>query len=468
MSLYGTGRAEGVSAVLLIGLLVVGAHMAGAWCSGEAELLAAAFGAVLPATGGMLCYRFLRAQGRSRYAAFLAGAAYGSSPWLAVMAAAPREQLAAVLAPLALEAACHCGRPQHRRTWLPWAALAIAAPFVAGVTVIATLISILCAASCVRTLAAGDQEGGAPAARSVLVVAALSALAAFNLAWLDPLAALLGERHVVPTLDVLAAHRPTHPGFDVAAVLRVPGPVLLSFAALGMLRRQRHVDALAWLGVAVAGALPTLFTLVPELAGTVPPWTTIAMVPATAWWLTLLAIAVLAAAGLDDFLDLPLRRHAAVAWLLALAVVFAPLVPAFGARHPEREWPLTATFLALALMLPAWRRLGILRFKNWLATVVLLTLAFPMLQGIRITAPPPATPMVETAPLVPQPPPALPPRAHEALLARPVWHYAGLLVALATGVCWSLFAWRRRTTDKTTPKAAKAAITKKAKRPKKK
>lgn len=467
MSLYGTGRAEGVSAVLLIGLLVVGAHVAGAWCAGDTALLAKALGAVLPAVGGMLCYRFLRAQGRSRYAAFLAGAAYGASPWLATMAAAPREQLAAVLAPLALEAACRCDRPSHRRAWLPWAWACVAAPFVAGMTVVATLTSMLCAASCVRTLASGDQQEGAPAARAILLAALVSAVAAVNLAWLDPLAPLLGEPNVIPTLDVLSAHRPHHPGFDVAAVLRVPGPVLLSFALLGLLRRQRQVDALAWLGVALAGALPTLFTLMPQLAGTVPSWTTIAMVPATAWWLTLLAVAVLGAAGLDDFLDMPMRRRAALAWLLALAVAGAPLVPAFGAQQPQREWPLTATFLALALMLTVWRRLGILRFKNWLATVVLLTLAFPMLQGIRITAHAPAAPAGETAntaTVSTAPPPTL----TEALLSQPWWHYAGLFMALATGIWWSLFAWRRNTQAKPTPSAAKAAIKKKARRSKKK
>ena len=43
--------------------------------------------ALLPALGGVLCYRFLRAQGRSRYAGFLAGMAYGVSPWLLAMAA---------------------------------------------------------------------------------------------------------------------------------------------------------------------------------------------------------------------------------------------------------------------------------------------------------------------------------------------------------------------------------------------
>lgn len=445
--------------MLLIGVLVTGAHVAGALCTGDASLLAAALGAVLPAIGGMLCYRFLRAQGRSRYAAFLAGAAYGSSPWLAVMAGAPREQLAAMLAPLALEAACRCDRPPHRRAWLPWAWVCIAAPFVAGMTVVGTLTSMLCAASCVRTLASGDESAGAPAARNVLLVALFSAVVAVNLVWLDPLAPLLGAPNVIPSLDVLSAHRPNHPGFDVAAMLRVPGPVLLSFAMLGLLRRQRHVDTLAWLGVALAGALPTLFTLVPQLSAAVPPWTTIAMVPATAWWLTLVAVAVLGAAGLDDFLDMPMRRRTALAWLLALAVAGAPLVPAFGAQHPQREWPLTATFLALGLMLMAWRRLGILRFKNWLATVVLLTLAFPMLQGIRITAPPPAAPSGETA--------VAAPAVTTILLAHPWWHYAGLFAAVAAGICWSLFAWRRSAHASATPTTAKAAIKKKAKRSKK-
>jgi hypothetical protein len=166
---------------------------------------------------------------------------------------------------------------------------------------------------------------------------------------------------------------------------------------------------------------------------------------------------VLGAAGLDDFLDLPLRRRTALPWLLALAVIGAPWLPLCGARVPEREWPLTATFVALALMLPAWRQLGILRFKNWLAAMALVALAIPMLQVWSEPYGPPA-PLGETA--------ARAPAGFDALLARPAWHYAGLLVALVGGCVLAMFARRRTRHASSAPSAAKAAIVKKAKRSK--
>ena len=121
MSLYGTGRREGIVAALCITAMVLLVHL------GASELAAPGLDApelgtalrrgVLPALGGLLCYRLLRAQGRSRYAGFLIGAAYGLSPWFGALGDAPREQLAAALAPLALEMACRCDRPLQRRIW---------------------------------------------------------------------------------------------------------------------------------------------------------------------------------------------------------------------------------------------------------------------------------------------------------------------------------------------------------------
>lgn len=464
MSLYGSGRAEGIGAVLLIGVLVLLARVLGAWFGDLPATWAAIAPAVLPAAGGMLCYRYLKAQGRSRYAAFLGGAAYGLSPWLLATAAAPREQFAAALAPLALEVVCHVDRPTHRRTWLPWAWCGLAAPFAAGPTTTGVLVALLCTTLLLRTAWRGEHDGDGerPNARALLLALALGAVAAANVAWLDPLAPWLGPAATLQPGDVLWPHRPGTPGFDLAAVLRVPGPVLLSFAALGLLRRQRQVRQLPWLALAVLGGVPTLLVAVPALAAATPPWLVPAALPAAAWWLSLIALCVLGAAGLDDFLDLPLRRRTALPWMLAGAVATAPLVPTFGSQLPAREWPLTATFLTLALMLPAWRRLGILRFKNWMATVAVITLALPTLQVTAVVAHPPATPLAEiggaAAPLVlfevtpradrPPPPPA--------------WHYAGLVGALLVGAVWALSAWRRSTQASTTPSAAKPAIVRKA------
>lgn len=453
MSLYGTGRSEGIAAVVLVGLIVLVTRALGGWLGDEGELLTTLAPGALPAIGGMLAYRFLRAQGRSRYSAFLVGAAYGLSPWLLAMHAGPREQLAAALAPLALEAVSRIDRPTHRARWLPWAWAGMAAPFVAGLTVIGVLVALLCAATLARTIACGDREAEQPPSRGILVLVAMTLLAAGNLVWLAPLDGWLPPPDMPGVLAVMSVHRPADPGIDLAAVLRVPGPALLTLALLGLLRRQRHVDGNLWLGLAIAGGLPTLFTAVPWLAAATPVWASHPWIPTGAWWLTLLAIVVLAAAGLDDFLDLPLRRRTALPWLLAIAVATAPWLPVFGAQVPAREWPLTATFVALPLVLTVWRRLGILRFKNWLATVVLVALAIPMLQARPLPLPPPAAPLDEA--WVPQP-------AFYEGFAVPVWRYAGLLAAFAGG-CWlAASAFRRNHHARKKPAAANAAIVKKA------
>lgn len=453
MSLYGTGRGEGVSAAVLASALVLMVRGLDVWL-GDEDLLPGMQPAWMCALGAALCYRFLRAQSRSRYAAFLVCLAYGLSPWLLAMHISPREQLAAALAPLALEAACRVDRPTHRSQWLPWAWAGIAAPFVAGLTVVGMLAGMLCAALVARTFLCGDRDDERPLVRGVVVLGVLAVLAACNLAWLDPLASWLPPADVVSPAFVLSAHRPYEPGFDVAAVLRVPGPVLLTLALLGVLRRQRHVDTTLWIAIAVAGGLPTLFAAVPWLLAAAPTWASHPMLPAGAWWLTLLAIGVLGAAGLDDFLDLPLRRRTALPWLLALAVLGAPWLPVCGARVPEVEWPLTATFVALALMLPAWRQLGILRFKNWLAAMALVALAIPMLQVYAEPPYGPPAPLGEVAPRAPG--------IFDALAAHPVWHYAGLLAALVGG-CVLALARRRTLSASKAPSPANAAIVKKAK-----
>jgi hypothetical protein len=456
VSLYGTGRSEGVASVLLVGVLVLCARAIGAWSGGEAPWQPALAPAAFCAFGGMACYRLVRALGRSRYAGFLVGAGYGLSPWLLAMANAPREQVAAALAPLALEAVRRCAHPAHRTRWLPWAWIAMASPFAAGPTVVGALAAALCCASLAATLLWGERDDERPTARNVAITGALAIVAAANLAWLQPFAAWLQPTDALPATWVLAAHRPLEAGFDVAAVLRVPGPALLTFALLGVLRRQRHVALRVWGPMALAGGLPTLVLAVPFLAHALPAWPALPLLATGAWWLTLLGVAVLAAAGLDDFLDLPLRRRTALPWLLALAVACAPWLPLFGSRSPDGEWPLTATFVALPLVLTAWRQLGILRFKNWLAVVALVALAIPMIQ-VRTVAPPAivAMPLGETAP-----PSRWAPLAQ--LARRPVWHYAGLLVALAGGCLLAASAWRRNRHASKPPKAANAAIVKKA------
>ncbi len=452
MSLYGTGRSEGVAAALLIGALVLAVRTTGGLVDGHA-LLASLQPALLPALGGLLCYRFLRAQGRSRFTGFLVGAAYGLSPWLLSIEAMPREQIAAALAPLALEAVCRCDRPSWRERWLPWAWICFAAPFVAGFTMVGLCCSLLVVTGLLRTITCGDRDDERPPVRGLLLIVVAGTAAAANFVWLDLLSPWLHADHSVAPAIALAAHRSSEPGLDLAAMLRVPGPVLVMLALLGALRRQRHVDASVWWSIVAAGALPTVVTLVPSLAAALPDFLTAPFVLTAAWWLVLLATAVLGAAGLDDFLDLPLRRRTALPWLLAVAVLAAPLLSVLGAHHPAGEWPLVATFLGLALVLPTWRKLGILTFKNALAAFVLMALTLPALQVPPTNSVPPAMPAGEFGPRRPA--------GFDG--DRPTWHYSGFSVAALIGAMLLLSAMRRRQRLRPTPTPAKAAIKKKAK-----
>jgi hypothetical protein len=431
MSLYGTGRREGIVAVTCIGLWVVAAHQLAVMLSpalqGRGTALAES---LLPALGGMLAYRFLRAQGRSRYAGFLAGAAYGLSPWLMAIAAAPREQLAAVLAPLALEAANRCDRPQARRQWLPWTWLCLALPFAAGLTVIGVLTFGLALASLLRTVAAGDRDEALPPARGLGLATFAAILAAVQFVRLDPLLPWLGPRQIVDAAAVLTPHRVLLEDIDSGSLLRVPGAMLLCFTVLGLLRRQRNIDGVCWTGLLVAGALPALCVQVPALAKLLPSMLAHPQLPASALWLCLLAATALGAAGLDDFLDQPMRRPKAHPWFFVGTLLLALLVP-LGSRWPEAEWPLSLAWVGLVGVMPLWRRLGILRFKTALSIGALATLLLPLVQTTGH-----AVPWVAAAPAleirVPLPPDA------------PKWHVIGLVSATCLTIGWALFALRRR------------------------
>ena len=112
----------------------------------------------------------------------------------------------------------------------------------------------------------------------------------------------------------------------------------------------------------------------------------------------------------------------------------------------------------MALLLPTWRRVGILRFKNVLATATLLALAVPALQVLPAGA---GTPLA-AAPHGEGHAVGMFARLLHDLAWRPAWHYSGLLAVLlvSTFAAWS--AWRRRIHARPAPSSAKAAIKKKA------
>ena len=458
MSLYGTGRKEGIAAAVLLAMVVLTVRALGAWLVATPDPLAAMQPALLPALGGVLCYRFLRAQGRSRYAGFLAGMAYGLSPWFLAMAARPNEQFAAALAPLALEAAWQCRKPAAQRTWLPASWLCLCAPWLAGASAIAAFATVLAVGQILRLAATRDLDGerlpwsrvGLPFALAAGAIAAVSVLPA-AVGWPPT-----GGMALAPEM-VLAMHRLEAPGLDLAAVLRVPGAALLALAALGALRRQRRVAGAAWTGLALLGLLPAALTiaahtmtldegLFARLVAADPWWL------ASVWWLWLVGMAVLGAAGLDDFLEAPQRHGMATHWLLAGSVAAAPLLPGFGANEPHREWLLAGSLVALPLLLPSWRALGMLRFKNLLAATAVVALAAPALQA-RLPEPPPPAPALETR--LAQDAIATTPAASWRYLAASLWLTIGALA-----VAWSMSA--RSFQAHSRPAAAKPAIMKKA------
>ncbi len=433
MSLFGTGRREGIIAVCLIGLLTAVTHLAAALRHGplgESAYVTMIAGAV----GGMLTYRFLRVQGRSRYAGFVGGVAYGMSPLFAGLIDSPREQLAAALVPLALEAAYHCTLPSTRRIWLPWAGLCIAAPFVLGVTVIATLAAMLAAGTLAITIIRSGQGIDRVPLRAIGLTVLIGTLALTNLVWLDPLAGWLGDQQAIDPQNVLSGE--TTP----MVLVRVVGPFLVWFALLGILRRQRHVMTSLWLTLAVVGAMPTILLTIPGMSASMPAVFTVWGVAAMSLWLSVLAITVMGTAGLDDWLDQPQRRRGAHLWLLLATLFVAPALPlACASIDPIHLATVLGTFGLVAVVTTCWRRLGVLRFKNGLSTAALAAFAIPVILQTRPERAL-ASPIGETAVRSWQ-------RVAEQLLSQPCWHYTGLTLAVLAGAMFSIWLalWSKST-----------------------
>jgi len=459
MSLYGDGRREGLVAALAIVVISVGVRGLGAWLTPVADVHAALAPAALPALGGVACYRLLRAFGCSRYGAFLAGAAYALSPWLLAMAARPNEQFAAALAPLALEAAWQCRKPATQATWLRWSWLCLSAPWLAGPGLIAGCATAIAVGQLLHLVLQRDLDGERLAAAPIVLPMALTAAAIAACCALpnDGAWPPTGGEPLAPEW-VVAMHGTALHGLDLTAALRVPGAALLALAALGVLRGQRRVPGWGWGGLAVLGALPTALALAARTLAMDPnlflrsvaedPWHV-----AACSWLLLIGCAALAAGSLDDVLEAPHRHLAARGWSFAIAIAVACLLPGLGPSALLREWPIVAGMVAPALLLPAWRRLGMMRLKALLAAAVIGTLAVPSLHFDALCAPSRAAPIVES-------------RAAAALSdddAAARWRYVAASVWLALGALAVAASMARRSRhDNHPPMAANAAITKKA------
>src|SRR5690606_15814818 len=166
----------------------------------------AAISAIAPATGGLLCFRFLRAYGRSRYASFLVATMYALSPWFVSVAVMPREQVAAALAPLALEASYRVSRPSQRWLWMPALPGCLSLPFIAGVTVVGVIAALLAFANLGYAMRCEERDNRKRFAVRLCGTLLLAATAAISLVWIDPFTGALFQSIEPLPAEVLAAH----------------------------------------------------------------------------------------------------------------------------------------------------------------------------------------------------------------------------------------------------------------------
>ncbi|MEQ1633779.1 MAG: hypothetical protein ABL997_15470, partial [Planctomycetota bacterium] len=288
-----------------------------------------------------LGFRFLRAHGRSRYASFVCGAAYGLGAHTGHLSANLSELAALAWAPFALEILLRVVRGERQRHVAPLLGPALTIPYWTGGVATAACTSMLV----LVWLVAYAIHERHRRQRLLLIAVSTTGVVALLTApmWLGAIE--------MPNNTVT----PLHEDELVETVRRVVGPLLLFFAVLGALRRQRSASTVRWLAFAGLGAAAALLLpLVPSPFAAAAPWQ---RAPDALWWPVHLALVLLASNGLDDFLDLPLRRRAATAWTMVLATGIAPLGFVLGERAASFQVE-AAVLLALAMLFAMWRHLG--------------------------------------------------------------------------------------------------------------
>ena len=345
-------------------------------------------------------FRFLRAQGRSRYSSFVCGAAYGLGAHTGHLSANLPELAALAFAPLALEILQRIVRGERQRHVAPLLGPALTIPFWTGGVATAACTSALVGVWLFAYAIHERHRRG----RLLLIGASTTAVVALLTApmWLGAIE--------MPSHSITQPHNPEL----LQTVRRVVGPLLLFFAILGALRRQRSASTFRWLAFAgIGAAIALLLPLVPTKFVAATLWQ---REPDAFWWPVHFALVLLASNGLDDFLDLPLRRRAATAWTMVFATGIAPLGFVLGERAASFQVE-AAVLFALAMLFAMWRYLGILRFKTVVASAALMWLAAATLheqaRAVRAPLPMSALPMfgshedrpgapaVETDPLSP-------------------------------------------------------------------
>jgi len=309
-----------------------------------------------------LAFRLLRAQGRSRYAAFVGGAAYGLGSFAASLHGNLTEMAALAWAPLSVEVLLRVVRGERHRRRIVLLGPALAIPFLTGGTVTASLAVALVTLWLLRRAMAEPARRAhllTTGAGSLLITALLTAPL-----WLAVLDAPTQPQLPAPTLDWVVPRQ------------RLAGPLLVFLALLGLLRRQREAPPARWLtGLAFGALVAVLMPYVPSPLPGPAPWQ---VAPMALWWPVHLALVLFATSGLDDFLDLPSRRPGATAWAMLLAIAIAPVSWWFASRE-QFLLVEAAGLLTFAALFGVWRRLGMLGFKTALASAALAWLTISTL-----------------------------------------------------------------------------------------
>lgn len=348
------------------------------------------------AAGGM--YRFLRSQRLSRYAAFVGGGFFGLGWFLTAQEGRLQEFAAAAWLPLLLEGAWRVLTTRARDPWGCLLAVAAAAPFLTGAHAVAWLNAMLALAMVVCHAHLLERSERSHTLRTTLVAVTLTAGLTAPV-WLEAvqywghLTPLQTTAPSLPTAGLMAGlapgvtplfaqGQPLHdwaPGADVLEFALFPGSAVLFLLMMALLRGKLGAGTGFWGTVAALGLAMTLCW--PGSSWVVE--TLRLHVPSGAFLLwTHLGLIVLATRGLENFLDNPLRRAWAVpataAWtglsVLGVVIVGYLLAPESNEALRALRLPLlttASTTLVLGLLFCAWRRLGILRFKNLLAVVLM-------------------------------------------------------------------------------------------------